>query len=151
MDEAEVLGMLNGHLRDQVIAYLNGNLLKKSVVFKRFDIEFLSEITFCLEHKTFARNDFIFMEDTKYSVELFFITKGSVLLFHNKSNTFIKELSLDESFGELGFFSGKPRKASARTREFTETLILNSHTFQKLAINFPKASQVYDFFRYKIE
>lgn len=39
MDEAEVLGMLNGHLWDQVIAYLNGNLLKKSVVFKKFDIE----------------------------------------------------------------------------------------------------------------
>ena len=96
--------MLNDNLRDQVIVYLNGRILQNSTIFKHFSMNLLSEITFKLESIAFALDDNIFEESTKGD-KLYFITKGTVVLFHKKTKTYIKELNVDESFGEVGFFS----------------------------------------------
>ena len=57
---------------------------------------------------------------------MFFITIGTVHLFHKKSFTYLKELKPDRYFGEIAFFSDLPRSSSAMAREFTETLYLSS-------------------------
>lgn len=43
-----------------------------------------------------------------------------VNIIHKKSKTFIKEISDDSCFGEVAFFSGAKRRASARSTAFTE-------------------------------
>jgi CRP-like cAMP-binding protein len=53
-------------------------------------------------------------EDTEGD-RLHYITKGNVVLIHKKSATLIAEVSIDTFIGEIAFFSGKPRRATARS------------------------------------
>ena len=62
MDESDVLEMLNENLWDCVIVYLNARLLQWAKVFHNFNMLFLSEVIFLLEHKTYAIDDFVFYE-----------------------------------------------------------------------------------------
>lgn len=138
LEESEVLSMLNTTLQDQVIVHLNGRVLKKHFVFQHFDMLFLSEITFILEHQTFAMDDQIFDEGDPSS-KMFFITKGDVILIQKKTQTFIRELQNDECFGDAGFFSKRVRMASARAKSFTETLTIEREKFLDTAKEHPES------------
>jgi hypothetical protein len=105
LEENEVLAMLNDNLRKQVIAFLNGNMLTNCPVFTGFSDDFISEITFILTRKMFAMGDNIFYEK-EYGDEMYFITKGSVVLWEHRTHTFIKELTEGYTFGERSFFIG---------------------------------------------
>ena len=66
---------------------------------------------------------------------MFFITKGTVVIMQKKTHTYIKELQVDEYFGEISFFSKLNRHATARSRGFTEVLSLNKEDFIDTAQN----------------
>lgn len=67
---------------------------------------FLSELTFLLRHETFSIDDRIFEEGDKGSC-VYFLTKGSVILIHKKTKTYIKELEINDFMGDYAFFSDK--------------------------------------------
>lgn len=67
-----------------------------------------------MKRETFDLNDYILKEDTEGD-RLHYITKGNVTLLHKKSATFIAEVSIDVFIGEIAFFTGKPRRASAKS------------------------------------
>ena len=149
LEEKEVLDMLNENLRNQCVVYLNGRMLKKSKVFTKFNILFLSEITFLLRHETFSLEDVVFQEGDK-GHEIFFINKGVIQLIHKHSKTFIKELTVEEYFGEFSFFTKKPRSCTARSNGFTETLVLKRSEFLHCAKNHPDAEQFFQYIRDEI-
>lgn len=124
LSEIEVLNMLNENLKDQVIVHLNGRMLKNTKIFRIFDFRFLSEVTFLLLNENFSIDDHIFEEEEK-GTKMFFITKGTVVILQKSSHTYIKELKVDEYFGEISFFSDLNRQATARSRGFTEVLSFN--------------------------
>ena len=62
---------------------------------------------------------------------MYFITKGQITLTHKETSTMIRELKVDECFGEVGFFGADFRSVTALSRGFTETLILNRDSFLK--------------------
>jgi hypothetical protein len=128
LEENEVLNMLNDNLREDVIVYLNGRILESSPVLKHFSMLFISEITFKLDHHTFAIDDNIF-EEGNLGDKLFFISKGSIILVHKKTKTFIKEIGVETCFGEVGFFSGLPRSVTANAKTFTETMYMEKAKF----------------------
>ena len=128
LSEIEVLNMLNENLKDQVIVHLNGRMLKNTRIFGVFDFRFLSEVTFLLANETFSMDDHIFEEDER-GTKMYFITKGTVVIMQNSTHTYIKELQVDEYFGEVAFFSDLNRQATARSRGFTEVLSLNKESF----------------------
>jgi CRP-like cAMP-binding protein len=132
LSEVEVLAMLNENLKDQVIVHLNGRMLKNTRIFGVFDFRFLSEVTFLLSNETFSMDDHIFEEDEK-GTKMYFITKGTVVIMQKKSHTYIRELVVDEYFGEVAFFSDLSRQATARSRGFTEVLSLNKDSFSETA------------------
>jgi signal-transduction protein with cAMP-binding, CBS, and nucleotidyltransferase domain len=103
-----VLGMLNETLRKQVIAYLNGKMIMDCPLFDDFSGEFISEIIFMLKRKTFSIDDHIFDEYNE-GTKMYFMTKGTVILWHSKSHTFIKEIHEGAVFGEGAFFSTNKR------------------------------------------
>jgi hypothetical protein len=43
-----------------MLVHLNGKMLHDSPIFERFEIEFLSELTFVLKRETFGIDDHIF-------------------------------------------------------------------------------------------
>lgn len=115
LEESEALDMLNDNLRDQVITYMNGNLLNKTAVFQVFNVLFLSQITFKMKSHTFSIDDSIFDEGS-IGTKLYYISKGSSVIIHKESHTFIHEISIDECFGELSFFSELPRRCTVRSK-----------------------------------
>ena len=132
LSEVEVLNMLNENLKDQVIVHLNGRMLKNTQIFSVFDFRFLSEVTFLLVNETYSIDDHIFEEGERGN-KMYFITKGNVVILQKSTHTYIKELNVDEYFGEVAFFSDIHRQATARSRGFTEVLSLNKDSFTDTA------------------
>jgi CRP-like cAMP-binding protein len=62
------------------------------------------------------------------------VTDGHVNLVHKKTKTKIKELGVDNFFGEISFFSNKPRAASAKCLGFAEILSLEKDDFDNLCL-----------------
>lgn len=73
-------------------------------------------------------DDHIFEEGERGN-KMYFITKGNVVILQKATHTYIKELQVDEYFGEIAFFSDISRQATARSRGFTEVLSLNKGSF----------------------
>ena len=124
--------MLNENLKDQVVVHLNGRMLKNTKIFSVFDFRFLSEVTFLLTNETFSMDDHIFEEEER-GTKMYFITKDTVVIMQKSTHTYIKELLVDEYFGEVAFFSDLNRQATARSRGFTEVLSLNKEQFLETA------------------
>jgi len=106
LEEKDVLEMLNDNLKKQVIAFLNGNMLMDCPLFTKFSEEVISEITFLLTRKMFSVDDYVF-EEQRRGDTMYFITKGSVILWEAKTHTYIREVFEGSTIGEGAFFSGK--------------------------------------------
>lgn len=120
--------MLNDNLRMELIVHLNGKMLHESPLFRFFSLSFLGELTFALKTETFGIDDVIFEENTKGDSVLY-ITKGSAMLIHKKTATFLGEIGFDSFLGELSFFTGLPRAVTAKSKNFTEALSLSLTDF----------------------
>jgi CRP-like cAMP-binding protein len=119
----------------------------KIEVFEAFGLSFLSQLTFKLKKKSFSLDDNILYED-EIGNEIFFLTAGTVAIYHKRTWSFVKELLVsyirlfnlfsqkDSYLGEISFFTGLPRICSAKCRDFTDTLTLLSEDFWEVAYNF---------------
>lgn len=150
LNENQVLELLNETLREQVIANLNGRILNDCKLFDQFDMMFISEIIFILERKLFVMNDTIFEENEQGS-KMFFIAKGTVILLHLKTHTYIKQLGENSSFGQAAFFSSKPRCCTVRTNSFAEMLVLNLVDFHKVLNSHEQDEEIYNRIHRKID
>lgn len=56
---------------------------------------------------------------------------GNISLIHKRTLSFIKDLGGDEFVGECAFFSLKLRKATARSKTFTEVIKLVRSDFME--------------------
>lgn len=136
MEEEEVLELLTDNLKMELIVHLNGKMLHESILFKKFDLMFLSEVTFLLKREVFSLDEHIFDEDDSGDA-LYYITRGEIILVHKKTFTFLTQLKAEEFIGEVEFFSCNPRAVTARANEFTETLTLCNSDFLDASQNFP--------------
>ena len=143
MSELEVLDMLNENLRDQVIVYLNGKMMQKTKVFRDFELRFISEITFLFQNVFFSVDDVI-IDEGDDTDEMYFISKGSVLVLHRHSHTYINELKNDDYFGEISFFSSNRRAATVKSRGFSETLMLPRDEFLQMLEFYPESKRIYE-------
>lgn len=148
LEENQVLEMLNENLRDQVILYLNGKILMECSCFDYFSPNLLSELTFILSRKMFAVDDCIFDEGVG-GERMYFVTKGifascsnltlgNIILYHIKTHTFIKEIKEGSILGERGFFTNHKRMCSARSKEFTEVLLIEKTAFTEIVERYPE-------------
>jgi len=142
IEEEDVLGMLSDNLRVQLTVHLNAKMLHNTASFHEYSDSFLSQLIFELGRDTFSIDDHLF-EEGDDGERLYFITKGSILLVHKKTRSYIKELSENEFLGEYSFYSEKPRTVTARSKNFTEVLTLHRHKFSQLIDSFPEDDEVY--------
>lgn len=69
------------------------------------------------------------IEDTKQGEHrIYFIIQGQVRMIYQK-NTILKELTVEDVFGEISFFTGLPRKVTAKSRNFSELMYLSDKEF----------------------
>jgi signal-transduction protein with cAMP-binding, CBS, and nucleotidyltransferase domain len=84
LEEEDVMEMLNENLRFETTVHLNGKLLNETPLFKSFDVEFLSQLTFIIKKRIFVVDEHIFYEG-EIGESLFYIQKGSVRLTHRRT------------------------------------------------------------------
>ena len=84
LEEEDVLQMLNDNLKFETTIHLNGKLLNETPLFKSFDVEFLSQLTFVIKKRIFVVDEHIFYEG-EIGESLFYIQKGTVRLTHRRS------------------------------------------------------------------
>ena len=69
------------------------------------------------------------MEDPKSGEHrMYFIIQGQVRMMYQK-NIVLKELTVEDVFGEISFFTGLPRTVTAKSRNFSELMYLSDKEF----------------------
>lgn len=72
LEEEDVLQMLNDNLRVETTIHLNGKLLNETPLFKSFEVEFLSQLTFIIKKRIFLIDEHIF-DEGEIGESLFYI------------------------------------------------------------------------------
>ena len=54
-------------------------------------------------------------------------------MIHRTTHTFLIDLQIEDSFGEIGFFTDNPRLLSAKSRDYCELYIIEKQDFLRLA------------------
>jgi len=161
MNQNEVLKMLNKNLMDEVLVQIVGCILRKQRLFvTMFDDRLQSEILFMLKQRTVLMDDHIFDEgekcdrveesdivdgvdtmtqekasETKHREHrMYFIIQGQVRMIYQKY-TVLKDLSVEDVFGEISFFTGAPRTLTAKSRNFSELMYLSDVQFMECTKN----------------
>jgi len=74
-----------------------------------------------------------------------------VTVLHRKTFTYLDDLIKDEYFGEISFFSSKPRTLTVKSRDFTEVYIIDKEWFLDTAGNYPQVLNLFHKIRSNIE
>jgi CRP-like cAMP-binding protein len=74
--------MLNENLREKITVYLNGRILRSMKFFEvGFEIDFLSELTFYFQMKSYSNEDFLFQEGSE-PLYIYYIVSGKIAMVH---------------------------------------------------------------------
>lgn len=136
-DEAKIINSLNTHLKEELLLKAYGNILKQFPMFyANFSEKSLRKMVIFMKEIRFIPGDLIFFEQELDDSAIYFINKGSVEVFlsrYDKTNPHsLRKLKQGECFGELGFFSGQPREASARSLEFISVFMIKRADFVEI-------------------
>ena len=87
------MDLLNDDLRGKITIFLNGQIIHKIDAMRKFDIVFLSELTFKLKKKAYSLEENLVVEQD-YGDEIFFITQGRVAMLHSQTRTYITDVTV---------------------------------------------------------
>lgn len=140
VDSKELLGVLSQPLREEIFVYINGNTVLKLAFLNDLPPICISRISKVLKPQVNSPGDIIFNEN-EGPANMFFITKGRVVVLDLKTQSAIKFLTSKDHFGEIGLFSSKPRCATVQSASFLETLCLQKLDLVTISAQFPEMSQ----------
>ncbi|CAG9318440.1 unnamed protein product [Blepharisma stoltei] len=138
LDEKQILSLLSEPLRDEIYAHIHGVIIKLCPIFEKYEAHFISQLTRALESETYAPGDTV-IEEGEMSSKMYFIQNGRVDIYHHQTKSTFKELGPGEYFGEIAFFTEKPRCASAKCLDFVDLLSLSRTNMNMLLEKFPEA------------
>ncbi|KAL4495238.1 hypothetical protein ABPG73_022283 [Tetrahymena malaccensis] len=146
--EDQILSILSNKLRDEITIEINSRILNSYHIFtSNFSHTTLKKLVFRMQEVLVSPNEVIFTDEQYDDLSIYFIQNGVIEIYQQSvikqgQTTVIQKLSENQLFGEISFFSGLSRKASARstnlstlykiTREdFLEVLSENYEDYQK--------------------
>ena len=133
-EEAKIINSLNTHLKEELLLKSYGNILKQFPMFyANFSEKSLRKMVIFMKEIRFIPGDLIYFEEELEDSAIYFINKGSVEIFlarYDKNAPHsLRNLKPGECFGELGFFTGQSREASARSQEFISVFMIKRSDF----------------------
>ncbi|CAG9314548.1 unnamed protein product [Blepharisma stoltei] len=141
LDEQEILSALSQPLQRDIYIHTRGHVLVRSAPFRDFSYKFLKYLGQKLEVEIFSPCDLIFKQDQK-NHNLYLVRHGRVEIFHHSTGTIYTEIHEDKYFGEIAFFLGRKRCASARCANFCEVFCLNRQIFKSVLMKLPKEAEL---------
>lgn len=139
--EIELLWELSQPLKIEIFTFTRVSYLENHAIFQNYSPGFIKFIGFNMKIMIFSRGDLVLLEGEKGS-SIYFIINGSVDIYSQSTKTIYKSLGKSKSFGELGFFVGICRTASARCDSFTELVSLDRETFNRLLSDHPSEQDI---------
>ena len=143
-EETHIINVLSGNLKEELLLEAYGQILRKYPVFyANFSEKALKKTVNFIKDYKYIPEELIYDEGAVEDPSIYFIMKGEVEIYSNKtisqketaqpqSNNKeipLKRLQPGEFFGEIGFFTGNPRLASARSRDFTTLFSIKRSDF----------------------
>lgn len=141
MEENQVLILLSEPLRDEIYSHIHGVVIKYCKIFDKYESNFISQLARTLTSETFAPSDNI-IEEGEMSDKLYFIMNGRIRIYQAVTKTIFQELNEKNYFGEISFFTGNPRCASAQCIDFVDVLSLTRLNFNCLSDKFPEVANI---------
>lgn len=149
--ENAIVEKLSKSLKEELYLEANGSILNRySMFFANFSEKMLRSLMYQMKEVRFNPEDLIFAQNSTEDSEIYFITKGkveiSIDLPRRYSKNFKKSLQIltkDSVFGELSFFSGLSRSASAKSKDFSTMLCIKRDDFLKILNKFPEDYEKY--------
>ena len=139
--EMGILDNLSTPLREEIFTQTRGYLLAKSVVFNCYSGSFLKYLGHQMKIEAFATGDIIFKEGDPSTV-IYYLCSGKVQIYHEKTKTVFKDIKKSKYFGEIAFFLGDRRTASAACLEFAEFLTLDRSSLFNVLNSRPKEKEI---------
>jgi len=132
MNEDEVFSLLNNKLAEELRTQLKKEIFHNFVIF-RSEANNISDI---LYEQVINPFEIIIEEGDIIDKRIYFIQKGSVLLFHQASTVLLKVLGENSYLGEAGFFTKNnnliPRSASVVTQTYCSIFFIRQSEFLDL-------------------
>lgn len=150
--EEAIMGLLSDQLKNELVIEVNGKVLKASKHLQGlFSDKLMMRLTLIMTRTISSPNEIIFREDTRDDCSIYFIDNGSVQLFNLCTETFYRLISdRGQTFGEIAFFTGQKRTASARSGDFSGLFSIKRDDFIALLEDFYKDRQRYCMIRDQI-
>lgn len=140
-NEEEILSCLSSQMKDDIYVHTRGRSLESCPAFKVYPNTFIRALGRKLLIEVHAPGDLIFKEG-EMSNSIYFIQSGTVEIYHENTKTVFRELRKGKYFGEISFFMGTTRSASARSLMYGEILSLSGNALSRLLISRPKEKEI---------
>ncbi|EAR96743.3 cation channel family protein (macronuclear) [Tetrahymena thermophila SB210] len=149
--EDKILSSLSNKLRDEITQEINSKILNSYFIFSsNFSQSTINKLVYIMKEILVNPNEIIICEDKCDDSSIFFIQNGIIEIFQQKiqksnSVNVIKTLKEGQVFGEISFFSGLQRQASARSVNLSTLYKINREEFIEILRENPE-----DFERFKM-
>ncbi|EAR88922.3 cyclic nucleotide-binding domain protein (macronuclear) [Tetrahymena thermophila SB210] len=162
--EDQIMSILSNKLRDEITIEINSKILSNYHIFSsNFSQTTLKKLVFRMKEVLVSPNEVIFSDEQFDDLSIYFIQNGVIEIYQQSivkqgKVSVIQTLTENQLFGEISFFSGLSRKASARSvnlstlykisrEDFLEVLKENDEDFERFKmmqeqINFQNELQI---------
>ena len=139
--EQKIIDSLSKSLKEELMLQAYGEILKKHPMFYlNFSEKSLRKVVSIIKDIRLFPDEHLFSENEE-SNSLYFVMKGRIEMFlagSKNSTVALKTITVGENFGEVEFFTGKTRMASAKSKDFTTLFSINRDEFIQILKNNPE-------------
>lgn len=139
-DEIEFLHDLPVALKESVALHLNKEIIERVPLFEKADASLIRDIILQLEPVVFTPGDYI-VRAGELGRDMFFISKGSVLVISADEKITYATLKAGQFFGEISLLLSMPRTATIKAAGFCDLYRLEKDQFDVVVEQYPEFKQ----------
>jgi hypothetical protein len=141
LNESAVLADLPLYLRQEVVMYMNRDIIAKVPIFQGLEEQFIASIVLKLKPRVGLPNSFV-LQKGDIGREMFIITKGAVEVVSeedsNGNRIVFVVLQEGSFFGEIALLTQATRNASIRCKDYCDLWVFTKSDFKEAFEKFPE-------------
>lgn len=138
--DKDFLDEIPNSLKTKIYLYLYQELLEKVPLFQDADSACIEALVVKLKPRILPPNDYIIREE-QLGHEMYFIQRGEVQAFSEKTGKVYRIMSAGTFFGEIALLYSTRRTASVKTLTYCELFVLLKEDFDSVLNNYPLFSR----------
>lgn len=136
-DEAEVMADLPGSLKEEIVLFLNRELVERVAFLKDAGPNLIRDVVAQLRPVVFTPEDCVFKAgDVGHC--MYFILRGKVEVTSRDGATVFATLGDGSYFGEMSLLLSQPRSASVRAIDYCDMYMLEKESFEHVLVYYPE-------------